>query len=88
MTARLTPELIPTVAAARRFDRAERTMRSKALDHPGIAEMQGGDWWFYVERTAMLRADDTGSLDDDIHGRMTARVIRYYTDTGTVLPTS
>jgi hypothetical protein len=74
------PTLIPTKEAAVRFRRAERTVRSRALDHP-VADMVGGDWWFRVERMAMLRANDTGALDDDVHGRMVPRVLAYY-DTG------
>jgi hypothetical protein len=81
-TWRLNPQRIRTAEAARRFGRAERTMRSRALDHPGVAETEGGDYLFHVPRMKMLRANDTGSLDDDIHGRMTGRLVSYYSDTG------
>jgi hypothetical protein len=79
---------VPTAEAARLFGRAERTMRSRALDHPGIAERIAGDWWFHVERMRMLRANDTGALADDIAGRMSGRALAYYSDTGIAPPTS
>jgi hypothetical protein len=62
-------------------------MTNRALDHPGVAEKVAGDWWFYVERMTMLRANDTGALDDDLHGRMSPRAMAYYTDTGIAPPT-
>lgn len=85
---RLIPERVPTAEAARRFNRAERTMRNRALDHPGVAEMVKGDWMFHVERMTMLRANDTGALNDDVHGRMSPRVVSYYSDTGIDPPAS